>query len=103
MERSAGGSLITVHVRCIIAALRGEIEEYLDWRTARDPSYLSIKQELYGARDRLTSRAVHKRAMIGADALVSAAAISSAKRFAQIEFVTDTPLGEMDSDYRFPM
>jgi len=52
MERSAGGSLITVHARCIIAALRGKIEEYLDWRTARDPSYLSIKQELYGARDR---------------------------------------------------
>ena len=39
-----------------------------------------------------TSRAVHKRAMIRADALVSAAAISSAKRFAQIEFVTDSPL-----------
>jgi hypothetical protein len=38
-------------VACIIAALRGEIEEYVDWRTARDPSYLAIKQELYGARD----------------------------------------------------
>jgi hypothetical protein len=35
-----------------VAALRGEIEEYVDWRTARDPSYLLIKQELYGARDR---------------------------------------------------
>jgi len=39
-------------IACIIAALRGEVEEYADWRTARDPSYLSIKQELYGARDR---------------------------------------------------
>jgi len=38
-------------VACIIAALRGEIEEYVDWRTASDPSYLLIKQELYGARD----------------------------------------------------
>ena len=38
-------------VACIIAALRGEIEEYVDWRGARDPSYLTIKQELYGARD----------------------------------------------------
>ena len=39
-------------IACIIAALRGEIEEYVDWRTARDPSYLSIKQQLYGARER---------------------------------------------------
>jgi hypothetical protein len=38
-------------VACVIAALRGEIEEYVDWRSARDPSYLLIKQELYGARD----------------------------------------------------
>ena len=38
-------------VACVIATLRGEIEEYVDWRTARDPSYLSIKQELYGIRD----------------------------------------------------
>jgi hypothetical protein len=44
--------------------------------------------------------------MIRADALISAAGVSSAKRFAQIEFVTDTPLArwrEMDSNYRFPM
>lgn len=38
-------------VACIIAALRGEIEEYVDWRIAHDPSYLPIKQELYGARN----------------------------------------------------
>jgi hypothetical protein len=38
-------------VACIIATLRGEIEEYVDWRIARDPSYLPIKQELYGARN----------------------------------------------------
>ena len=31
---------------CVIAALRGEIEEYVDWRAARDLSYLPIKQEL---------------------------------------------------------
>ena len=39
-------------VACLIAALRGEIEGYVDWCTARDPTYLSIKQELYGAQDR---------------------------------------------------
>ena len=33
-----------------------------------------------------------KRAVIRADVLISAAAISSAKRFAQIEVVTDSPL-----------
>ena len=35
-----------------------------------------------------------KRAVIRADVLISAAAISSAKRFAQIEVVTDSPLEE---------
>lgn len=34
-------------VAAIIAALGGEMEEYVDWRAARDPSYESVKRELY--------------------------------------------------------
>jgi hypothetical protein len=31
-----------------IEALGGEMQEYVNWRAARDPSYQAIKQELYG-------------------------------------------------------
>ena len=32
----------------IILTLRGEMEQYVDWRAARDPAYKSIKRELFG-------------------------------------------------------
>jgi hypothetical protein len=35
----------------IIAALGGEMEEYVDWRAAHDPSYQLIKGELYPGPD----------------------------------------------------
>jgi hypothetical protein len=34
---------------CVIAALHGEIDGYVDWRSARDPAYETIKRELSGA------------------------------------------------------
>lgn len=37
-------------VAAIIAALGGEMEDYVDWRAARDPAYVAIKEELYGAK-----------------------------------------------------
>jgi hypothetical protein len=39
--------LDTPVVIVIIAALGGEMEEYVDWRAAHDPSYKVIKGELY--------------------------------------------------------
>jgi len=35
-------------IAATIAALGGEIEEYVRWRASRDPSYRAIQQELYG-------------------------------------------------------
>jgi hypothetical protein len=37
-------------VATIIATLHGEIEGYVAWRVARDPSYMAVKQELFGSR-----------------------------------------------------
>jgi hypothetical protein len=39
-----------VVVSFIIASLHGEIEQYVDWRVARDPSYAAVKHELSGRR-----------------------------------------------------
>ena len=41
--------LDAVVVGFTIAALHVEIKQYVDWRSTRDPSYLLIKQELFGA------------------------------------------------------
>jgi len=38
-------------VATIIATLHGEIEGYVAWRVARDPSYIAVKQELFGSRE----------------------------------------------------
>jgi hypothetical protein len=32
-----------------VAALDGEIREYVDWRCALDPSYTAVRRELYGS------------------------------------------------------
>jgi hypothetical protein len=40
--------LDAVVVSFIISALRGELEQYVDWRAARDPLYAAGKRELYG-------------------------------------------------------
>jgi hypothetical protein len=42
--------LDAVVVSFIIASLHGEIEQYVDWRVSRDPSYAAVKRELYGDR-----------------------------------------------------
>jgi hypothetical protein len=42
--------LDAVVVSFLIAALHGEIREYVDWRSARDPAYKPIKQKLFGTR-----------------------------------------------------
>ncbi len=36
----------------VVAALRGDMEQYVSWRAARDPAYKDIKNELFGAADR---------------------------------------------------
>jgi hypothetical protein len=36
-----------VVVVTIIAALAGEMEEYVDWRAAHDPAYERVRRELY--------------------------------------------------------
>jgi hypothetical protein len=42
--------LDAVVVGFIVAALHGEMEAYVDWRAARDPSYAAVKAELAEAR-----------------------------------------------------